>query len=143
MVVRNQWSNNNIRELSGPFRMIVQNFCMFMRNFLMFMRNFLMFMRNQLKHPPYTIVNFPSLIHFAQSCNFCMIIQICNIWFLSSSLSFLPFSSFDSTLTTSKLAANPDQTNYIASFIMHLDNHQYYLPSSNQFISFVTNLLKS
>ena len=42
------------QQLFGPFRMTVRNFCIFMRN--------------QLRHPPYTAVNFPPLVHFAQSC---------------------------------------------------------------------------
>ena len=57
----------------------------------------------------------------------CTVMRIYNIWFLSSSLSILQFSSFDSKLATSNKLQIPVQTNCIASSIMHLDHHQHYL----------------
>ena len=52
-----------------------------------------------------------------------IVMRICSIWFLSSSLSILQFSSFDSKLATSNKLQIPVQTNCIASSIMHLDHH--------------------
>ena len=51
------------------------------------------------------------------------VMRIYSIWFLSSSLSILQFSSFDSKLATSNKLQIPVQTNCIASSIMHLDHH--------------------
>ena len=57
----------------------------------------------------------------------CTVMRIYSIWFLSSSLSILQFSFFDSKLATSNKLQIPVQTNCIASSIMHLDHHQHYL----------------
>ena len=87
MVMRNQWSNSSISSFLDHFAWLCQIFAYSCET---------------------TSISSLACNQFSSSGlfrlvmqNFCMIMRICNIWFLSFPLSFLPFPSFDSTLTTS------------------------------------------